>query len=125
VQHSINVHSASDALVAAETLGLPVTLHVNTPDDFPAARCRRTRSVRDAPSVRTAYRELEQQMQQDFPRARVSGVGVQRCARWRRARTAAGDRARPGLRTGDPPGGLHESGADRRDPAAAEPVPVP
>jgi acetyltransferase len=41
VLQSLNVHSASDALLAAETLGLPVTLHVNTPDDFPSVRCRR------------------------------------------------------------------------------------
>jgi acetyltransferase len=34
--------------------------------------------VRDAPSVRSAYRELLEEMQRDHPRARVSGVGVQR-----------------------------------------------
>jgi acetyltransferase len=77
VLQSLNVHSASDALLAAETLGLPVTLHVNTPDDFPVGTVPPSRSVRDAPSVRTAYRELEQQMAQDFPRAQLTGIGVQ------------------------------------------------
>jgi acetyltransferase len=80
VQHSINVTSASDALVAAETLGLPVSLHINTPDQLPGGQVLPRRSVRDAPSVRTAYRELTDIMHRDFPDARVSGIGVQRLA---------------------------------------------
>ena len=78
VQHSINVTSQSDALVAAETLGLPVSLHVNTPDVLPDGRPIPRRAVRDAPSVRSAYRELTEEMAHDYPEARVSGIGVQR-----------------------------------------------
>jgi acetyltransferase len=78
VQHSINVGSSGDALVAAETLGLPVTLHVNTPDPSAEGVSLPRRSVRDAPSVRTAYRELLETMQQSYPQIHVSGVGIQR-----------------------------------------------
>jgi len=78
VQHSLNVTSASDALVAAETLGLPVSLHVNTPDALPRGHVMPRRAVRDAPSVRSAYRELVEQMAADYPEARISGIGVQR-----------------------------------------------
>ena len=78
VQHSINVTSQSDALVAAETLGLPVSLHINTPDVLPDGHPLPRRSVRDAPSVRSAYRELSEEMRRTYPEARVAGIGVQR-----------------------------------------------
>lgn len=78
VQHSINVTSQSDALVAAETLGLPVSLHVNTPDVLPGGPSVPRRTVRDAPAVRSAYRELTELMKAAYPDARVSGIGVQR-----------------------------------------------
>ena len=80
VRHSINVTSAGDALVAAETLGLPVLLHVNTPDALPGNVPLPRRSVRDAPSVRSAYRERVDLMAQEHPQLRVSGIGVQRLA---------------------------------------------
>ncbi|MEE4279884.1 MAG: GNAT family N-acetyltransferase [Halieaceae bacterium] len=80
VQHSINVTTASDALVAAETLGLPVSLHVNTSDDLPEGQPLPRRAVRDAPAVRSAYRELIDIMADSYPEARVHGIGVQRLA---------------------------------------------
>ena len=59
VLQSINATSASDALVAAETLGLPVVMSLNAGGDGAhgaegAARVR----VRDARDLRAAYREL-------------------------------------------------------------------
>jgi acetyltransferase len=80
VRHSINVTTPGDALVAAETLGLPVSLHINTPDTLPDGHALPRRSVRDAPSVRSAYREIMEVMQDRYPTARISGVGVQRLA---------------------------------------------
>ncbi len=78
VQHSLNVNSPGDALVAAETLGLPVTLHINSSEDLDDDVLLPSRSVRDAPSVRSAYRDIMEEMEQRHPDARVSGVGVQR-----------------------------------------------
>jgi acetyltransferase len=54
-------------------------LHVNTPDRSSAdGGSLPRRSVRDAPSVRTAYRELLEEMQRVHPQIDVSGVGIQR-----------------------------------------------
>ncbi len=75
VPHSLNVHAPGDALIAAETLGLPVRMHINTPDVGSAELPMRR--VRDAASVRSAYRELLEEMEQRFPRAHISGVGVE------------------------------------------------
>ncbi|MFT7286308.1 MAG: acetyltransferase [Halieaceae bacterium] len=86
VQHSINVNSASDALVAAETLNLPVSLHINTPDPLPEGVALPRRSVRDAPSVRTAYREVLEEMGELHPHSRISGIGVQRLREQRESR---------------------------------------
>ncbi|MEO1082100.1 MAG: GNAT family N-acetyltransferase [Pseudomonadota bacterium] len=86
VQHSINVTSAGDALVAAETLGLPVSLHINTPDTLPDGLPLPRRSVRDAPSVRNAYRELSEHMADNYPTVRMNGIGVQRLAEQKNAR---------------------------------------
>ncbi|MEL7044830.1 MAG: GNAT family N-acetyltransferase, partial [Pseudomonadota bacterium] len=86
VQHSINVTSAGDALVAAETLGLPVSLHINTPDTLPDGLPLPRRSVRDAPSVRNAYRELSEHMADNYPTVRMNGIGVQRLAEQKDAR---------------------------------------
>jgi acetyltransferase len=61
---------ASDALVAAETLGLPVTLHVNTPDDFGVGTVPPSRSVRDAHLRAHGLPGARQQMAQDHPQLR-------------------------------------------------------
>lgn len=78
VQHSLNVSSPGDALVAAETLGLPVTLHINSAEEVPDDVVLPSRKVHDAPSVRSAYRDILDEMQQCFPQATESRVGVQR-----------------------------------------------
>ena len=76
VEHSLNVHSAGDALLAAETLGLPVKLHVNTAEELPVPvpQC----NVFTATEVRSAYRGLLERMAREHPTLSLLGVGVQR-----------------------------------------------
>ena len=76
VEHSLNVHSAADALLAAETLGLPVKLHLNIGEELPGPPLACT--VSTATQVRSAYRELLERMQRDHPGVALLGVGVQR-----------------------------------------------
>jgi acetyltransferase len=77
VLHSLTVHSASEALVAAETLGLPVTLHVDSIAG-PVADSTLSRDVRDAPTVRTAYLDLQAQLQSEYPDEGQAVIAVRR-----------------------------------------------
>ncbi len=75
---SINVSSAADALVAAETLGLPVAMKINSPDlthksDVGGVRL----NIREPRSVRTAYRELVEAVKRVAPGAHIQGVTIE------------------------------------------------
>ncbi|KAA3630888.1 MAG: CoA-binding protein [Proteobacteria bacterium] len=75
---SVNVSSAADALVAAETLGLPVAMKINSPDlthksDVGGVRL----NIREPRTVRTAYRELVDAVRNAAPDARVAGVTIE------------------------------------------------
>jgi len=78
VSASINVNSAADALVAAETLGLPVAMKINSPDisyksDVGGVRL----NIREPRSVRTAYREMIDEVSALVPEATINGVTVE------------------------------------------------
>ncbi|MDH3992485.1 MAG: acetate--CoA ligase family protein, partial [Gammaproteobacteria bacterium] len=79
VSASINVSSAADALVAAETLGLPVAMKINSPDisyksDVGGVRL----NIREPRSVRAAYREMIDEVSAQVPDATINGVTVER-----------------------------------------------
>ena len=66
------------ALVAAESLGLPVAMKINSPDiphktDMGGVRL----NVREAHSVRTVFRELMNAARAQLPEARISGITVE------------------------------------------------
>ncbi|GJL83266.1 MAG: acetyltransferase [marine bacterium B5-7] len=75
---SINVVSAADALVAAETLGLPVAMKINSPDlthksDVGGVRL----NIREPRSVRTTYREMMESVKRVAPDAHIDGVTIE------------------------------------------------
>jgi acetyltransferase len=74
----MTVTSAADALVAAETLGLPVAMKINSPDlthksDVGGVRL----NIREPRTVRTAYREMLETIARAAPDARINGVTIE------------------------------------------------
>jgi len=75
---SVNVSSAADALVAAETLGLPVAMKINSPDITHKSDVGGVRlNIREPRSVRTAYREMMDAVAAAAPGARIEGVTIE------------------------------------------------
>jgi acetyltransferase len=78
VAPSINVNSPADALVAAETLGLPVAMKINSPDISHKSDVGGVRlNLREPRSVRSAYREMIDEVSARVPEASISGVTVE------------------------------------------------
>ena len=75
---SINVDSAAEALVAAESVGLPVAMKINSPDITHKSDVGGVRlNIREPRSVRTAFREMTDTVRASRPDARVSGVTIE------------------------------------------------
>lgn len=75
---SINVATASEALVAAESVGLPVAMKINSPDISHKSDVGGVRlNIREPRSVRTAFREMMDQVSKQAPQARITGVTVE------------------------------------------------
>ena len=79
ISPSINVTSAAEALVAAQTVGLPVVMKINSADiphktDVGGVRL----NIREASGVRTAFREIMDNVLQSRPEASIQGVTVER-----------------------------------------------
>ena len=75
---SINVNSAADALIAAEGVGLPVAMKINSPDITHKSDVGGVRlNIREPRSVRTAFREMMDNVAAHIPDARVSGVTIE------------------------------------------------
>lgn len=77
--HAIETHSAHEALVAAETLGFPVAMKIQSNDishktDVGGVRL----GIRDAPQVRSAYGEMISEVQTRRPNATIAGVLVEK-----------------------------------------------
>lgn len=78
VSPSINVNSAADALVAAENLGLPVAMKINSPDITHKSDVGGVRlNIREPRSVRTAFREMVDGVALQLPDARIQGVTIE------------------------------------------------
>jgi acetyltransferase len=75
---SINVGTAADALVAAEGVGLPVAMKINSPDITHKSDVGGVRlNIREPRSVRTAFREMMDSVKRLCPDARVSGGTIE------------------------------------------------
>ncbi len=78
VSPSINATTAADALVAAETVGLPVAMKINSPDiphktDVGGVHL----NIREPHSVHRAFREMTDSVKMQYPDARIDGVSVE------------------------------------------------
>ncbi|MCG6937111.1 MAG: bifunctional acetate--CoA ligase family protein/GNAT family N-acetyltransferase [Gammaproteobacteria bacterium] len=78
ISPTINVTSAADALVAAEEVGLPVAMKINSPDITHKSDVGGVRlNIREPMSVRTAFREMMASIKAHDPDARVTGVSIE------------------------------------------------
>jgi acetate---CoA ligase (ADP-forming) len=76
------VDSAEDALAAAEQLGFPVVLKVDSPDILHKTEADVVRlNLGDAAQVRTAYAEILANAKAYAPQAQISGASVQEMVR--------------------------------------------
>jgi acetyltransferase len=78
VSTSINVHSPAEALVAAQSLGLPVAMKINSPDITDKTEVGGVRlNIREPHSVRTAFQEMLSSVEQANPWATIDGISVE------------------------------------------------
>ncbi|OOZ45311.1 bifunctional acetate--CoA ligase family protein/GNAT family N-acetyltransferase [Solemya velum gill symbiont] len=75
---TLNVSSAGEALVAAESVGLPVAMKINSPDITHKSDVGGVRlNINEPRSVRTAYREMIDSVQEAMPNAHIDGVTIE------------------------------------------------
>ena len=75
---SINANSAADALVAAENVGLPVAMKINSPDiehksDVGGVRL----NISESRSVHLAFEDMQREVARQVPDARLEGVCIE------------------------------------------------
>jgi acetyltransferase len=76
---AVLARSANEALVAAESLGFPVAMKIESPDIVHKSDVDGVRlNIENAQAVRGAYKELLAAVQERRPNARVTGVTVER-----------------------------------------------
>jgi acetyltransferase len=75
---SINAQNPADALVAAENVGLPVAMKINSPDILHKSDVGGVRlNIRESRSVHAAFEELNKEVGRRAPEARLQGVCVE------------------------------------------------
>ncbi|MCP4075284.1 MAG: bifunctional acetate--CoA ligase family protein/GNAT family N-acetyltransferase [Gammaproteobacteria bacterium] len=78
VSPSVNVNSAADALIAAENLGLPVAMKINSSDITHKSDAGGVRlNIREPRTVRTAFREMMNSVALHSPEASIQGVTIE------------------------------------------------
>jgi len=78
VTHSIQCLSGSDTLVAAETIGFPVAMKVNSKDITHKSDVGGVRlNIANARAVRNTYHELIDAVHSKYPEAKIDGVTVE------------------------------------------------
>jgi acetyltransferase len=82
VMPAAETHSPNEALVAAEALGFPVALKISSPDITHKSDVNGVRlNIGNAQAVRTVYHELIENVQRQRPKAKITGVSVERMYR--------------------------------------------
>lgn len=75
---SSNADNAVDALVAAENVGLPVAMKINSPDILHKSDVGGVRlNIRESRSIITVFEELTRDVAQRMPEARLQGVCIE------------------------------------------------
>ena len=78
VTQSIECRSANDALVAAESMDFPVAMKINSLDISHKSDVGGVRlNISNAHAIRTTYQELQQEVHNKFPAAKIEGVTVE------------------------------------------------
>jgi len=78
VTQSVECHSANEALVAAEAMGFPVAMKINSPDITHKSDVGGVRlNIGSAQTIRHAYSELLDEVRGKFPQAHIDGVTVE------------------------------------------------
>jgi acetyltransferase len=78
VTQSIECHSASDALVVAESIGYPVVMKISSPDITHKSDVGGVRlNIGSAQAVRITYNEMLEAVRLKYPEAHVSGVTLE------------------------------------------------
>ena len=84
---SISAGTAADALVAAENVGLPVAMKINSPDIAHKSDVGGVRlNISESRSVRLAFEEMLRDVARQAPEARLQGVSIEPMARLGHAR---------------------------------------
>jgi acetyltransferase len=87
VNVTLEADSASKALIAAETVGFPVAMKINSPQITHKSDVGGVRiNIMDAGAVRSAYREITEQAKEARPDAEILGVTVEAMAKVEDAR---------------------------------------
>lgn len=82
VTPAVEVRTATDALVAAESLGFPVALKISSPDILHKSDVEGVRlNIADAHAVRRAYNDLIEAVRARCPEAEIRGATVERMYR--------------------------------------------
>ncbi len=79
VTQAIETHSATEALIAAESVQFPVVMKINSPDithkrDADGVQL----NITDAESVRNTFNQLINNAKKHYPEANISGITVER-----------------------------------------------
>jgi len=75
---SLDVATPADALVAAENVGLPIAMKINSPDILHKTDVGGVRlNIGESRSVQMAFRELVQEVREKNPDARIDGVTIE------------------------------------------------
>lgn len=87
VAPAVRAASPAEALVAAETLGFPVAMKIDSPDVTHKSDVGGVRlDIRTAADVRRAYGEMVDEAHARLPEARIHGVTIERMVRRRHGR---------------------------------------
>jgi acetyltransferase len=79
VQHAMEAHTAAEALVAAESLGFPLAMKINSPDITHKSDVGGVRlNVSNAQAVRHTFTELVDEARRQRPQAHILGVTLER-----------------------------------------------
>ena len=79
---SVEVRSANEALIAAQSLGYPVAMKINSPDITHKSDAGGVRlNIDNAQAVRTAYNEMIAAVQKARPKARIQGATIEKMLR--------------------------------------------
>jgi len=79
VSQTIEAHSASEALVIAESVGFPVAMKISSPDITHKQDVNGVQlNIQDGEGVRTAFNRMMERVKARKPDAKISGVTVER-----------------------------------------------